>query len=45
MPGCNPTDVSQAQYILTTLAVGFPAWVEMRRQIQEARIESIMKGQ
>ncbi|EIW52586.1 uncharacterized protein TRAVEDRAFT_155352 [Trametes versicolor FP-101664 SS1] len=34
-----------AQYILTTLAVGFPAWVEMRRQIQEARIESIMKGQ
>lgn len=45
MQGRSLTDRLQAQYILTTLAVGFPAWVEMRRQIQEARIESIMKGQ
>ncbi|KAH9847773.1 hypothetical protein C2E23DRAFT_863142 [Lenzites betulinus] len=33
-----------AQYWLATLALGFPAWTHMRRQVQAARIESIMKG-
>ncbi|KAI0824409.1 hypothetical protein BC628DRAFT_1420146 [Trametes gibbosa] len=32
------------QYWLATLALGFPAWTSMRRQVQDARIESIMKG-
>ncbi|CDO76844.1 hypothetical protein BN946_scf185033.g41 [Trametes cinnabarina] len=32
------------QYWLATVALGFPVWIELRRQVQEARIESIMKG-
>ncbi|KAI0631407.1 hypothetical protein C8Q77DRAFT_1074502 [Trametes polyzona] len=33
------------QYWLATLALGYPVWADMRRQVQAARIESIMKGQ
>ncbi|KAI9060829.1 hypothetical protein FKP32DRAFT_1595163 [Trametes sanguinea] len=32
------------QYWIATLTLGFPAWVDLRRQVQAARIESIMKG-
>ncbi|KAI0324280.1 hypothetical protein GY45DRAFT_1365151 [Cubamyces sp. BRFM 1775] len=32
------------QYWLATLALGFPVFTDMRRQVQDARIESIMKG-
>ncbi|KAI0773104.1 hypothetical protein BD413DRAFT_603516 [Trametes elegans] len=32
------------QYWLATLALGYPVFSDMRHQVQEARIESIMKG-
>ncbi|KAJ6552084.1 hypothetical protein DFH09DRAFT_1248749 [Mycena vulgaris] len=34
-----------AAYVLGTLVFGFPIWVDMRRRIQAARIESVMKIQ
>lgn len=34
-----------AQYVLATLALGFAAWIPLRKRIQNARIESIMKGE
>ncbi|KAJ6516827.1 hypothetical protein C8R47DRAFT_961156 [Mycena vitilis] len=34
-----------AAYVLGTLLVGFPIWVDMRRRIQAARINSVMKVQ
>ncbi|KAJ7119690.1 hypothetical protein C8R44DRAFT_672585 [Mycena epipterygia] len=34
-----------AAYVLGALAFGFPVWVDMRRRIQAARIESVMKIQ
>ncbi|KAJ7083984.1 hypothetical protein B0H15DRAFT_849645 [Mycena belliarum] len=34
-----------AAYVLGTLMFGFPIWVAMRRRIQAARIESVMKIQ
>lgn len=34
----------QAQYVVGTLLLGFPVISSMRGQVQEARIESIMKG-
>ncbi|PIL34671.1 hypothetical protein GSI_03451 [Ganoderma sinense ZZ0214-1] len=33
------------QYLLSTLAVGYPTILSLRKQIQEARIASILKGQ
>ncbi|KAI0354497.1 hypothetical protein OH77DRAFT_506099 [Trametes cingulata] len=33
-----------AQYWLATMALGSPVFIDMRHQVQEARIESIMKG-
>ncbi|KII84863.1 hypothetical protein PLICRDRAFT_167267 [Plicaturopsis crispa FD-325 SS-3] len=32
-----------AKWILCTLALGFPGWLELRKRIQAARIESVMK--
>ena len=32
-------------YLLTTLFWGFPVWQDFRARVQEARIDSIMKGQ
>ncbi|KAI0370804.1 hypothetical protein BV20DRAFT_966331 [Pilatotrama ljubarskyi] len=32
------------QYWLATLALGSPVFIDMRHQVQQARIESIMKG-
>ena len=44
-PSADPrADTPQAQYWLATLALGFPVFTDMRRQVQDARIESIMKG-
>ncbi|EIN06851.1 hypothetical protein PUNSTDRAFT_121903 [Punctularia strigosozonata HHB-11173 SS5] len=34
-----------AQYVLYTLVFGFPGWRDLRKRIQAARIESIMKGE
>jgi len=33
-----------AMYILGTLFFGFPAWTELKKNVQEARIDSILKG-
>jgi hypothetical protein len=33
----------QAQYIITTLILGFPTWISLRKRIQAARIDSVMK--
>ncbi|KAF9788013.1 hypothetical protein BJ322DRAFT_598243 [Thelephora terrestris] len=33
-----------AMYILGTLLFGFPAWIELKRNVQAARIDSILKG-
>ncbi|KAJ3486902.1 hypothetical protein NLI96_g3902 [Meripilus lineatus] len=32
-------------YVIGTLVFGYPIWTEMRRRVQAARIDSIMKGQ
>jgi len=32
-----------ALYVLSTLVFGFPIWVDLRKRIQDARIESVMK--
>jgi len=34
-----------AKYVLSTVLAGYPIWVAMRRRIQAARIESVMKIQ
>jgi len=34
-----------AQYVVATFIFGFPIWMGIRRQVQAARIDSIMKGQ
>lgn len=31
-------------YILTTLVFGYPSWVDYRKRVQAARIDSILKG-
>jgi len=33
-----------AMYILGTLLFGFPAWIELKKNVQAARIDSILKG-
>ena len=33
----------QSLYVLNTIIFGFPVWVDLRKRIQEARIESVMK--
>ena len=33
----------QGLYVLSTIIFGFPIWVDLRKRIQEARIESVMK--
>lgn len=35
--------IHQAGYIIGTILFGFPIWVDMRRRIQAARIDSVMK--
>lgn len=35
--------ILQAEYVLATLIFGFPIVLDLRRRIQEARIESVMK--
>ncbi len=34
---------SQAQYVFFTVILGFNVWVDLRKRIQTARIESVMK--
>ena len=33
----------QALYTLSTIIFGYPVWVDLRKRIQNARIESVMK--
>lgn len=33
----------QAQYVITTLILGYPTWISLRKRIQAARIDSVMK--
>lgn len=33
----------QAQYIIATLILGYPTWISLRKRIQAARIDSVMK--
>jgi hypothetical protein len=33
----------QTLYVLNTVIFGFPIWTDLRRRIQDARIESVMK--
>jgi hypothetical protein len=35
--------ICQTAYVLSTLVLGFPAWADLRKRIQAARIESVMK--
>ena len=37
--------VLQALYVISTLACGYPIWSDLRRRIQKARIDSVMKVQ
>ena len=37
--------MTQALYVLATLACGMPIWKNLRRRIQAARIDSVMKIQ
>lgn len=32
-----------AQYVITTLILGYPTWISLRKRIQAARIDSVMK--
>ena len=34
----------QAMYVLGTLLFGFPSWLELKKNVQAARINSILKG-
>lgn len=34
----------QAMYVLGTLLFGFPSWLELKKNVQAARIDSILKG-
>ena len=38
------TATRQAQYVLAALMLGFPVISDMRKQVQDARIDSILKG-
>lgn len=35
--------IFQALYVFSTLICGFTVWVDLRKRIQNARIESVMK--
>ncbi|KAJ7689008.1 hypothetical protein B0H17DRAFT_937715 [Mycena rosella] len=39
----HATLTTGAAYVLNALAFGFPIWIDMRKRIQAARIESVMK--
>lgn len=45
LPVIDIIGILQAGYILGTLAFGFPFLVDLRRRIQAARIDSVMKIQ
>ncbi|KAG6844867.1 hypothetical protein H0H87_002990 [Tephrocybe sp. NHM501043] len=34
-----------AAYVLNTIAFGFPIWIDLRKRIQTARIDSVMKAE
>jgi hypothetical protein len=31
-------------YLLGTLVLGYPSWMELKKNVQAARIDSILKG-